>query len=668
MAKLAGVSIATVSHVINKTRYVSPELSKKVYDAMEQTGYIKKIAEKERKMDVGMKSIIAIVIPSLMPTMIYNRAVGEIRKYYEKKGKIVAVYITNFDFKYEQSVLQGLLISKRTAGIIIAPVSSDSSKYISLLRSGIPFVCISRTILGDRIPVVKFDTEQAIELGTEHLISRGHRSIGILMGNMDSLRSRACIAGYASALKKRSIEYSENMVLAVPDDFKPGLFEAALNRYIKTYSPSAIIAPNFFLTFALVYAIKSIGINCPRDLSIVGFSYDDWRNLMDPQLTILRQDAEQMCSAACRILDDRMDGKTSDAQIINIPMKLCVNKSTRQIVRGPFGEKSSLPDEIVITSNEKKILHESHFKVAIAFNAFNNVKINLQKQGIRDILDDYGIPILAITDANHDAKLQVTQLDSIMLQNPDAVIAVPVNAPSVVSKLREIGKKTKVVLLENVPNGLQINDYCSCVSVNENELGSSAASMMGKYYERETNVKAGFIVHGTHLFGTHVRDNSAEQMLLSSYTNIDIVAKMPYYSEDRAFKVTIDMILQYPEIQTLYVTGRRAAIEVIKALKNLKREDITVFTCDLDKDIGIYLARGEIVKGVSTQRPYEQGVAAAKSVMKALLNDFGIKYTTVSPCSVTQEGLLAMWKNIMHENPPASIESALEQNAKRTEL
>lgn len=665
VAKMAGVSIATVSHVINKTRYVSPELSQKVYDAMEKTGYINKITEKERKADVGQKSVIALVVPSLVPTMIYNRAADGFRKHYEKQGKVLAVYITNFDYKYEQSVLQGLIMSKRTAGIIIAPVNSDSSQYTSLLRSGIPYVFISRYMLGERVPLVKFNTEQAIELGTDYLISRGHTSIGILLGNMDNLRGRACMSGYVSALKKKGLEYNEKMVFSVENEFDASLFAADFYKYYKTFKPSAIVAPNFYLTLMLMHTVKNIGLKCPRDISIVGFGYYDWSDLMDPPITIIRQDADEMCEITCRMLDDQLIGRPIDAQIVNIPLKLCMNKSTRQIVRGPFGEKTSLPDEIVITQNEKKILRESNFKAAISFNAFKSLRMNLQKQGIRHIFDDYGISVLALTDADNDEDLQVTQLDSIMLQNPDAIIVVPIDSPKVTAKLKEIGKKTKLVLLENVPNGMQISDYCSCVSVNENELGELAVSLMGKYYEKTTNVKAGFIIHGTRLYGTHVRDESAEQMVKSSYPNIKIVAKMPYHTEDNAFKTAIDMVTRHPEINTLYVTGQRAALEVIKALKQMRREDITLFTCDLDKEIAKYLASDEFVKGISAQKPFDQGVAAANAVSKALLNDFGIKYTAVPPCSVTKNSLLATWKDIMHENPPAVIESALEESVNR---
>ncbi|GJM69213.1 hypothetical protein HMSSN036_14290 [Paenibacillus macerans] len=91
------------------------------------------------------------------------------------------------------------------------------------------------------------------------------------------------------------------------------------------------------------------------------------------------------------------------------------------------------------------------------------------------------------------------------------------------------------------------------------------------------------------------------------------------------------MIKRHPEIQGLYISWDRPALEAIKALQELKREDVAVFTFDLDTEIATYLAKEEMVKGLSTQRPYDQGIAVGLATAKALLGHDEHKYIGVPP-------------------------------------
>lgn len=176
VAALAGVSIATVSHVINRTRYVSPELEEKVMRIVRETGYIEKIEQKEQKLKKGRRSIIAAIFPNLMST-VYRDLAAILKKECRAKGYQFLIAITGDDFGDEKQLLDSLISEKSIAGILHIPVSGTASDYRQLTDSGIPFICMERNVLGGQIDSVAFQDRKALFTAAEYLIESGHKNI-----------------------------------------------------------------------------------------------------------------------------------------------------------------------------------------------------------------------------------------------------------------------------------------------------------------------------------------------------------------------------------------------------------------------------------------------------------------------------------------------------------
>lgn len=658
IADRAGVSIATVSHVINKTRYVSPELCKKVEELIVETGYINKINDKEMKMLVGKKSIIGIIVPALVSS-IYSNFIEDLREIFSALGYIVAVYVTDDDLSYESSLIQGVITNKRIVGMIICPVSSDSKNYEKLKRAGIPFVCLDRVFEDYSVSCITSENVRGIYDGVSHLINRGHTSIGVLVSSNTSEPMRERLEGYKVAMHENGLQFDEKLVLnydVLRDNSK---FDALFHDYYEKYRPTAIISCGNRLTALLLHAMKNTGLNYPKDISVIGFGDDQWCKLVNPSLTTLIQDIKSISRSCADELLKAIDG-INEPQFVACPMKLKMGESVSTLVRGPLGEVTTNYEDIPITAKETKMIREKDFKAALSFHYGNNSWTYLHHKGIRDTFEYFDIKIMAVTNADFDADLQSTQINSIMLQKPDIIAAVPTEDEKNCELFKKVGKKTKLVFMSHIPNGISSSDYCSCVSINEVEHGVMAANLMGEYYQNEANVKAGFIIHGSDFYATQTRDSSAEQIIRQHYKNIEIVEKAGFVKINRAYNVCMDMLKRNSDIKTLYVSWDVPALEVIRALKELRREDVTIFTCDLGHEIGKYLASGRMVKGISAQQPYEQGVAVARAMIKALVNDESIKYVIVPPIAVKQENLLATWKKILKEDAPMGIERALQ--------
>ena len=653
VAKQAGVSIATVSHVINKTRYVSPELAQKVIEIIDKSSYKVKIMEKESRMHVGKNSVIAFLVPNIGGT-VYSQLTTALSHYLLEKGYLLSVYFTGDDRNQEKRILEGLMTDKRIAGIILAPVSSNGADYAKLFSQDVPFVCLERSIKSKDVDCVLSENVTAIYMGTSHLIKSGHENIAILLEKRQLTTEEERLEGYCHALEDHNIRYQKQLVVEV-DLYQEDSCEKAIQEVYYRNKPTAFIAGGNRLTLVLLKTLQNIGLECPKDVSVVGFGDEEWCELAASPLTTLKQNTEEMGRLAAEKIICKIQGNTIMPQEIRVPVNLSIRKSTQMIGRGPFGEKAFAPEELSLSEEEAERLRTADYKVGIAFHYSGTAWTRLHEKGIRKTLEKFGVTVVSVTDAHFNPLLQVTQLEGLRMQKPDAIIAIPADDKITARKFKELSKETKLVFISNVPEGFQKEEYSSCVSVNERENGNNAGILMGEYFKKYKRAKVGFIGHGAPFYGTHLRDLVAEQVVRENYPNVDIMAVDYFYQIEHTYDICKEMMLRCPEIQGLYISWDRPALEAIRALKELGRDDVSIFTFDLDVEIATYLKKGEFVKGLSTQRPYEQGTAVALATAKALLGQDGYKYIGVPPYVVQSKNLLRAWQDIMHESAPEAL-------------
>jgi ribose transport system substrate-binding protein len=422
-----------------------------------------------------------------------------------------------------------------------------------------------------------------------------------------------------------------------------------------------VIAGGNKLTLQLLSIIERMGLSCPQDISIVGFGDREWCSIASPPLTVLRQDIQAMGRLAAESLLNKIANVPNGRVEARVPVQLSIRKSTQIIGKGPFGEIATSPDELILSDKEIEVLRAGDYRVGISFHYCGTAWARLHEGGIRDTLRKVGVKVVAVTDSHFDPRLQITQLEGMRMLHPNAVIAIPTDDKATAHKFRDISKETKLIFISNVPDGFTKEDYASCVSVNEQENGRNAGMLLGELFKHRKGAKVGFINHGAPFYGTRLRDLAAEQVISESYHgNVKIVDIRYFYEMPRAYEVCREMLSEHPEIEGLYISWDGPALNAIRALKDLHREDVMIVTFDLDIEIATYLANGEFVKGISSQKPYEQGIAVGLATAKALLGDERYKYIGVSPYVVEPKNLSRAWKDILHERMPDSLETALK--------
>ena len=432
--------------------------------------------------------------------------------------------------------------------------------------------------------------------------------------------------------------------------------ESIFSQIRKELSPSvtAIIACDNPITSLLMKALHFFEIDCPKDISVIGWDDQNSSDAFSSDLSHIRRNTAQLAKTSFETLLCLHEGKkVENIQYVNVDFR--PNNSIRILHQGPRGEDPTSLDRIRISQREKVQLVTGKYRVAISFHYTGTAWAKLHQKGIRDELEKYGIEIISIMDAHFDPMLQKIQLESIQHQNPDAVIAIPVDDIETSSAFEELSKHTRVILLSNIPKGFNKNNYVSCISVDEHENGYNIGQMIGDYLENKTIKNTALITHGANFYGTSERDSMVLKTLLTHYPSVNVVAQKNFYSIENTYSICSDLVHAHPEISSLYVSWDQPALLAIKALDKLNRKDIAVFTTDLDYEIAEKMKEG-IVKGISTQRPYEQGQAAGRVLAKSLVSEDIPKYIAVQPYLIRENQLKQAWQNIFFEKLPMELE------------
>lgn len=657
VAAKAGVSIATVSHVINGTRFVKPQLIREVELAIDETGYQLKAQKKPGGLQVGAGSVVAIVIPNVSGSL-FSKIITLISQQCHKIGYSTAVYLSFDNLSAEKRILENLSNDKKIAGIMIAPAGSDSRYLRKLLRREIPLVCIERTVSDHSISCVVANSKNIIYKGTQTLLNSGHKRIGLILSDREISTVSEQLTGFLDAMYDAGVSSSDANIVKI-DLYNTKHCNQEIIKHYESFAPTAYIACGNRITFLLISTLQQLAVEIPGDISVIGFGDEAWCSIFGTPLTTFSHDCERMADTALQLLLKQMEGG-HQVEEIHIPALLEIRRSIKMIGKGPYGESTVSPSNLELTPVEIKELQEHQFRVGVSFHYGNTMWAAMHEKGLRYVLSRCGISIVSVTDANFDPGLQAIQLESLRMQGVDAIVAIPVDDKATADKFRQLSRETKLIFISNIPDGLSKKNYYSLVSTNERENGRNGAVLLGEYFKNKNDVVVGFIIHGSKFLGTYLRDMIAEQTIREEYPNITIVESEPFYQIDHAYQVAKNMILNHPEIQGLYISWEGPALGAIQAMKELNRMDIRIVTFDLDYEIAGILANENCLIGLSAQKAYDQGIAAGQATAKALLKQRGYEYIGISPCIVERHNLLPAWKEVMHENAPEELATVLK--------
>ena len=315
VAILAGVSAATVSHVMNGTRFVSPATRERVLAAVTQLGYSSNaVARSLRRGRTGLLALVVTDIENPFCTRL-ARCVADAAF---ERGYQVILGDTGERADRERWLLESFR-QQHVDGVILAP-SRDSHQHVDVLRQlDIPIVLVNRSLEGVDVPHVVSDSVLAGRMSAEYLIGQGHHRIGIVQGYVDvTSTTRQRLEGIRLALSNCGLTLKEDLVAC--GDFTVDGGRVALTELMRRDStPTAVIVMEKYMAVGVLLGLKDLSLRCPEDVEVVSFGDPDAVLAPNPVLTIVRQPIEEMAKKAVALMLDRVEGLDSGASAMLEP-------------------------------------------------------------------------------------------------------------------------------------------------------------------------------------------------------------------------------------------------------------------------------------------------------------------------------------------------------------
>lgn len=325
VAARAKVSSATVSHVINGTRKVAPATIQRVQQAMKELDYHPNaVAQSLRTQKTNViGAVVSDITNPFFATLIRGAEDAAIEAGY-------SLIVCNSDESLEKEDRYVRLLKRRQIdGLIISPVGDGSHSVVhELPKWKVPFVFVDRRVEDIEADAVLSDNVDGAYKATRHLIERGHRRIGLILGIKGATTTEERLAGYRKALDEAGIPFTEELVTYGGYRIEGG--QRASERFLSlSESPTALFSTNNLMTIGVLQELFRSQVAIPEQMAVVSFDDLNLGELFQPPLTSITQDPYGIGRTAMGVLLDRSeDDKEGTFKEVRVPVTLRVRRST----------------------------------------------------------------------------------------------------------------------------------------------------------------------------------------------------------------------------------------------------------------------------------------------------------------------------------------------------
>ena len=317
---------------------------------------------------------------------------------------------------------------------------------------------------------------------------------------------------------------------------------------------------------------------------------------------------------------------------------------------GPHGERPAALETICLSPEALRCARLGAFRIAVVLHTTTSDWSKRQIAGIRAGLSEAGAAVVDIIDCAYDSATQVTAIDRLVREKPDAVISIPFGGSAVSRAFRAASAAgIKLILLDNAPAGLlPESDYVSVVSSDNFGLGQIAASLLSPHVPSGGSV--GIVAYKVDFFATAQREIAFSKWMRRERPDITLT-QVKFETPAQSGRVVGPYLDGHPDLDGLFVVWDEPAVLSVREVSRRPRRP-AMTTVDLGQAVADALIRGDIVKGVAAQRPFEQGNAAAVAAIAALTAQPVPRWIVLPGLSVTAANVVEAYQTVGGE--PAS--------------
>jgi LacI family transcriptional regulator len=314
VARLAGVSVTTVSHVVNRTRSVSDETRQRVDQAIQSTGYIHYAAA--RSLVASRTRSIGIAVSSISDDFC-ARLVGAIEGRLQSRDFMILLAETHDNSDQELRAVKALE-QRRVEGLLLAPVNGNDSATLAYLRDRkVPTVLVDRCCSVDFDQVGTENVEATAQL-VDHLAALGHTRIGLVHSLPHIATTRERIQGYQVGLERNNLRFDRNLMVSGGAAAEPAERSVANLLLARRTSPTGLVVGNNLMALGALRALHAQHLQVPRDVAVASFDDFVWADHLRPRLTTVRQLIPKIGATAVQMLFNRIDNPQDPPQTIRI--------------------------------------------------------------------------------------------------------------------------------------------------------------------------------------------------------------------------------------------------------------------------------------------------------------------------------------------------------------
>ncbi|MFI6474911.1 LacI family DNA-binding transcriptional regulator [Streptomyces sp. NPDC050516] len=332
VAAEAGVSVATVSRVLNSHPSVSEAARARVLAAVETLGYRPNAVARSLRTD--QTRTLGLVISDVL-----NPYFTELARSVEEAARALgySVIIGNADERPElQDHHVRTLLDRRIDGLLVSPTDGGSPLMLEAARGGTPMVFVDRWIPGIDVPVVRADGRAAIRDLVAHLHRLGRRRLAIIAGPAATTTGSERVEAFRAALGEHGISLPDAYV--GQGDFQAASGRRATERFLALPEPpDAVFAADNLMTLGALDALRARGLRIGDDIALAAFDDIAWFVHTDPPITAIAQPTGELGRAAVRALADLIEGRTP--QSVTLPASLVVRRSCGESAPNPRSEQ-----------------------------------------------------------------------------------------------------------------------------------------------------------------------------------------------------------------------------------------------------------------------------------------------------------------------------------------
>ncbi len=331
VAKQAGVSISTVSRVMNNTDYIADGTRKKVQDAINSLDYRPNALAKGLKQ---MKTDSIGLILSDLQNPFWLMVLEGIEDACQEAGYSLLILNSREDAQKESKNIKEFQM-RQLDGMIINPASGGNPLFSVLAEQAFPLVFLNRRVEGINVDTIVADNLQGMMLAVSHLVALQKKRIAIFLYPVDGISPRQeRLEGYKQALRTHRIEVDSELIQVV--DNKQACLDALKRLYASNNKPNAILTTDNRLTLEILEVLDQLGLTVPQDIALLGYDETEWSKHLNPPLTTVKQPAYEMGKKAgeqlFRVIKAKRQGEQRVATTTMLEPALVIRRSCGEIL------------------------------------------------------------------------------------------------------------------------------------------------------------------------------------------------------------------------------------------------------------------------------------------------------------------------------------------------